>query len=133
MPRRSSPFLLRDARPADLATLARMGARLAREHHALDPARFFLPGEPLEKGYAWWLGKELMNPRAVILVAARRGAGACSATRPAASSGGTGTRSASAARWGSISGWSRGHGGAARGGRSWRRWRRGSPPRVSRG
>src|SRR5512142_2698785 len=73
MPRRSSPLLLRDARPADLPTLARMGARLAREHHALDPARFFLPEEPLEKGYAWWLGKELVNPRAAILVATRRG------------------------------------------------------------
>jgi len=68
-----SPLLLRDARPTDLAALARMGARLAREHHALDPARFFLPEEPMEKGYAWWLGKELVNPRAVILVAVRRG------------------------------------------------------------
>ena len=71
--RSPTPFLLRDARPSDLPTLARMGARLAREHHALDPARFFLPEEPIEKGYAWWLGKELVNPRAAILVAARRG------------------------------------------------------------
>ncbi len=66
------PFLLREARPADLAALARMGARLAREHHALDRARFFLPEEPIEEGYAWWLGKELVNPRAALLVAARR-------------------------------------------------------------
>jgi ribosomal protein S18 acetylase RimI-like enzyme len=73
MPRRPSPFLLRDARPADLAALARMGARLAREHHTMDPARFFLPEEPIESGYAWWLGKELVNPRAAILVAVRRG------------------------------------------------------------
>jgi len=65
--------VVRDARAADLAALARMGARLAREHHDLDPERFFLPEEPIEKGYAWWLGKELMNPRAVVLVAARRG------------------------------------------------------------
>jgi ribosomal protein S18 acetylase RimI-like enzyme len=72
-PARTPPFLLRDARAADLAALARMGARLAREHHALDPARFFLPDEPIEEGYTWWLGKELVNPRAVILVAARRG------------------------------------------------------------
>lgn len=50
-----------------------MGARLVREHHQLDPARFFLPREPIEDGYAWWLGKELANPRATILVAARRG------------------------------------------------------------
>ncbi len=70
---RPAPFLLRDARAADLPALARMGAKLAREHHAMDPARFFLPEEPIEKGYAWWLGKELVNPRAVIVVAARRG------------------------------------------------------------
>jgi ribosomal protein S18 acetylase RimI-like enzyme len=70
---RPVPFLLRDARAADLPALARMGARLAREHHAMDPARFFLPEEPIEKGYAWWLGKELVNPRASIVVAARRG------------------------------------------------------------
>lgn len=70
---RPSPFLLRDARAADLPALARMGARLAREHHQLDAARFFLPEEPIEKGYAWWLGKELVNPRATIVVATRRG------------------------------------------------------------
>ena len=70
---RPASFLLRDARAADLPALSRMGARLAREHHALDPARFFLPEEPIEKGYAWWLGKELVNPRASIVVAARRG------------------------------------------------------------
>ena len=70
---RSNPFVVREARAADLAALARMGARLAREHHELDPERFFLPEEPIEEGYAWWLGKELVNPRAAILVAARRG------------------------------------------------------------
>jgi ribosomal protein S18 acetylase RimI-like enzyme len=48
-----------------------MGAELAREHHRLDPQRFFVPEEPIEEGYAWWLGKELASPRAAILVAAR--------------------------------------------------------------
>src|SRR5512138_1118213 len=67
--RKPAPFLVRDARPTDLAALSRMGARLTREHHALDPERFFLPEEPIEDGYAWWLGKELENPRAVILAA----------------------------------------------------------------
>jgi ribosomal protein S18 acetylase RimI-like enzyme len=62
---------IRDARAADLPALARMGAALTRAHHALDPARFFLPDEPVEAGYRWWLGKELVNPRAAILVAAR--------------------------------------------------------------
>ena len=67
------PVSVRDARADDVSALARMGARLAREHHRMDPARFFLPEEPIEDGYAWWLGKELVNPRAVLLVAARRG------------------------------------------------------------
>ncbi|HEY6106054.1 MAG TPA: GNAT family N-acetyltransferase [Anaeromyxobacteraceae bacterium] len=63
---------IREARPADLPALARLGAGLVRLHHAWDPLRFFLE-EPLEDGYAWWLGKELRNPRAVILAAAGRG------------------------------------------------------------
>lgn len=72
-PPRRATFTVRDARPADLPAMARMGARLAREHHRMDPARFFLPEEPIEQGYTWWLGKELVNPRAALLVAARRG------------------------------------------------------------
>jgi ribosomal protein S18 acetylase RimI-like enzyme len=60
---------IRAARRADLRALARLGARLAREHHAMDRDRFFLPEEPIEDGYAWWLGKELANPRAVVLAA----------------------------------------------------------------
>ena len=63
---------IREARAADLPALARLGAELVRLHHAMDPRRFFLQ-EPLEDGYAWWLGKELENPRAVVLAAARRG------------------------------------------------------------
>jgi RimJ/RimL family protein N-acetyltransferase len=76
MPRRArarpSPEVeVRPARRADLPALARFGASLARAHHAWDERRFFLPEEPVEEGYAWWLGKELANPRAVILVAVR--------------------------------------------------------------
>jgi ribosomal protein S18 acetylase RimI-like enzyme len=64
---------IREATARDLPALARLGAKLAREHHAMDPERFFAPEEPLEAGYAWWLGKERANPRAVVLAAARRG------------------------------------------------------------
>lgn len=64
---------IREATPADVPALARLGAKLARAHHAMDRRRFFLPGEPLEDGYAWWLGKERRNPRAVVLAALRRG------------------------------------------------------------
>jgi ribosomal protein S18 acetylase RimI-like enzyme len=64
---------IRDATREDLPALARLGAKLAREHHAMDPARFFAPEEPMEDGYAWWLGKERANPRAVVLAATLRG------------------------------------------------------------
>jgi ribosomal protein S18 acetylase RimI-like enzyme len=64
---------IREATAADLPALARLGAKLAREHHAMDPERFFAPEEPLEEGYAWWLGKERASPGAVVLAAALRG------------------------------------------------------------
>ncbi|BDG05841.1 GNAT family N-acetyltransferase [Anaeromyxobacter oryzae] len=64
---------IREARPDDLPALARLGARLARLHHDLDPDRFFLPDEPIEPAYAWWLGKERASRRAVVLAAERRG------------------------------------------------------------
>lgn len=63
---------VRPARPEDAEVLGRMGAALARHHHAIDPARFMLP-EDLESGYAWWLGKELAEPRAVVVVAESEG------------------------------------------------------------
>ncbi len=72
-PRRPSAATIRPARPEDVPALGRLGAKLARAHHAWDGARFFLPDEPIEDGYAWWLGKELRNRRAVILAAEARG------------------------------------------------------------
>ncbi len=71
--RRASAAEIRPARPEDLPALARLGARLARMHHAIDGARFFLPDEPIEAGDEWWRGKELRNRRAVVLAAERRG------------------------------------------------------------
>jgi RimJ/RimL family protein N-acetyltransferase len=67
-------LLVREATESDLPALARLGARLARLHHRFDPRRFFVvPG--MEKGYAWWLGKERKNRRAVVLAAIRAGRG----------------------------------------------------------
>lgn len=71
--RRPPPVEIRPATAADLPALARLGARLCRAHHRMDPRRFFAPDEPLEDGYAWWLGKERQNPKAVVLAAVRRG------------------------------------------------------------
>jgi ribosomal protein S18 acetylase RimI-like enzyme len=72
---RGTTVEIRPAREIDAPALARLGASLARLHHALDPDRFIAP-EPLEPGYAWWLGKEILNPKAVVLAAYRRGRGA---------------------------------------------------------
>ncbi len=63
-------IVVRPALKSDLPALGRLGAGLARAHHAWDPERFFLP-EAGAQGYAWWLGKEMKNRRAVVLVAAR--------------------------------------------------------------
>jgi len=69
--RTSPPIEIRDATAADLPGCARLGAALSRYHHRMDPARFFtVPG--LEEGYAWWLGKERRNRKAVVLAAVRR-------------------------------------------------------------
>jgi ribosomal protein S18 acetylase RimI-like enzyme len=68
----STPVAIREATPDDLPALARYGTRLAREHHAMDPLRFFVT-PAMEEGYAWWLGKELANRDAVVLAAVRFG------------------------------------------------------------
>jgi RimJ/RimL family protein N-acetyltransferase len=71
---RPPAVLVREATESDLPALARLGARLARMHHRMDPRRFFaVPG--MERGYAWWLGKERKNRKAVILAALRTGRG----------------------------------------------------------
>jgi ribosomal protein S18 acetylase RimI-like enzyme len=62
-----SPSIVRRATEVDLSALGRMGGALARLHHAWDPPRFMLPDE-IERGYRWWLGRELTNPDAVVLV-----------------------------------------------------------------
>jgi len=67
-------FLVREATAADLPALARLGARLSRMHHRLDPRRFFVV-PAMEEGYAWWLGKERRNRKAVVLAAVRIGRG----------------------------------------------------------
>jgi len=65
---------VREATVEDLPACARLGARLSRFHHQLDPARFFTVPK-LEEGYAWWLAKERKNRKAVVLAAVKRGRG----------------------------------------------------------
>ena len=63
-----SEVLIRAATSSDLPRVAEMAGALVRMHHAVDPARFLLP-EKVEEGYAWWLGRELARPEAVVIVA----------------------------------------------------------------
>lgn len=62
--------VIRPARPSDLPALARLGVALARAHHDWDPKRFFF-FDGMEEGYAWFLGRELSNRKAVVLTATR--------------------------------------------------------------
>jgi ribosomal protein S18 acetylase RimI-like enzyme len=59
---------VRSAVRADLPAVAALAGALVRMHHAIDPARFMLVDD-VERGYAWWFGKELDNRDAVIVVA----------------------------------------------------------------
>jgi ribosomal protein S18 acetylase RimI-like enzyme len=61
---------VRPAAATDMPAVARLAARLVRQHHAWDPQRF-LCMEPVEPGYARWLTHELDDPDAVIVVAER--------------------------------------------------------------
>jgi ribosomal protein S18 acetylase RimI-like enzyme len=61
-------IIVRRALPTDLERAGQLGGGLARLHHERDPDRFFLP-ERVDEGYAWWFGKELKRPNAVVLVA----------------------------------------------------------------
>ncbi len=71
-PPTAPPVEIRAATAQDVAACARLGARLCRMHHRLDPRRFFLP-PGLEDGYRWWLAKERRSRRAVVLAAVARG------------------------------------------------------------
>jgi ribosomal protein S18 acetylase RimI-like enzyme len=65
-------FEIRPASQEDLPEVAALAARLVRQHHAFDAKRFMLQ-EPIEEGYRWWLGRELGNGDAVVLVAVEGG------------------------------------------------------------
>jgi ribosomal protein S18 acetylase RimI-like enzyme len=65
--------IIRPATPADLPAIGRLGALLVRTHHGFDPERF-IPATPgTEHGYAAFLGTQLEEPDAVVLVAERNG------------------------------------------------------------
>lgn len=64
---------IRAATRADLDDVGRLGAELMRIHYGFDQARFMEPRGDAATGYAWFLGSELDNPQAVVIVADRAG------------------------------------------------------------
>jgi len=68
----STQFTIRPATPTDLPVLGRLGAMLMRTHYAFDARRFMTPPPDTEKGYAWFLGEQLRDPDATVLVAEER-------------------------------------------------------------
>jgi ribosomal protein S18 acetylase RimI-like enzyme len=70
----SAPAIaVRPATRADLAALGRLAALLVRMHHDFDPQRF-MPATPrTQHGYASWLGSQLEEKTAIVLVAERAG------------------------------------------------------------
>jgi ribosomal protein S18 acetylase RimI-like enzyme len=59
-------LVVRRATPADLPAIGGFAGELVRMHHAADPRRFLLVPD-VERGYAWWLGREIANASAVVL------------------------------------------------------------------
>jgi GNAT superfamily N-acetyltransferase len=60
---------IRRAVDADLPALGRLGAALMRAHYGFDSRRFLAPGDRPEEGYAWFLGTQLREADAIVLVA----------------------------------------------------------------
>jgi ribosomal protein S18 acetylase RimI-like enzyme len=67
----ASDLVIRRASSADLREMGRLGAVLLRTHYAFDPQRFMAPGHDPESGYAWFLGTQLQEADAIVLVAER--------------------------------------------------------------
>jgi ribosomal protein S18 acetylase RimI-like enzyme len=63
---------VRRAEPADLEAAAALAGRLLRQHHDVDPGRFFIVDD-VEQGYAHWFRRESARREAVILVAVQDG------------------------------------------------------------
>lgn len=65
---------IRAAVETDVPALGRLGASLMRLHYAFDQQRFIAPRGNPEEGYGWFLGSQLHDAEAVVLVAERTGA-----------------------------------------------------------
>ncbi len=70
--RKVNQIVIRPCRIADLPAVAKLAARLVREHHTMDPDRFFV-FDHIEEGYAAYLGSEMRKKRSLVIVAADSG------------------------------------------------------------
>jgi ribosomal protein S18 acetylase RimI-like enzyme len=68
-----TPPLVRRATPADMPAVGRLGALLVEEHHAFDAQRFIAPRKRTPEDYARFLGTQLKEPEAAVLVAETQG------------------------------------------------------------
>lgn len=66
--------MIRSAVPSDLPRIGALGALLVAEHHSFDPKRFLSPGKSTPAGYASFMGTQLQNPDAIVMVAEEHGA-----------------------------------------------------------
>jgi ribosomal protein S18 acetylase RimI-like enzyme len=64
---------IRRATNADLPTLGRLGALLVQQHHDFDPRRFLAADPRTADHYARFLGSQLDDPDALVLVAEQDG------------------------------------------------------------
>jgi ribosomal protein S18 acetylase RimI-like enzyme len=64
---------IRPAARTDLPHIGRLGALLVAEHHDFDPRRFLAARNRTPADYAGFMGTQLDNPAAVILVAEDQG------------------------------------------------------------
>ena len=64
---------IRDAAPADIPAIGRLGALLVRTHHDFDPRRFIAATSRTEHAYGSFLGTQLDEPNIVIHVAEQGG------------------------------------------------------------
>jgi ribosomal protein S18 acetylase RimI-like enzyme len=61
--------VIRPATPNDVDVLGGLGASLVRLHHDLDPKRFISATSGTPEGYGWFLGTQIKEQDAIVLVA----------------------------------------------------------------
>jgi ribosomal protein S18 acetylase RimI-like enzyme len=65
--------IIRRATSADLSSLGRLGALLVQQHHDFDRRRFLAATDRTPEHYAAFLGSQLDDPEALVLVAEQDG------------------------------------------------------------